>query len=486
MNSFSRRKFLKKSAISALGFAILPSCSHGAKGSPNGRLRVAIVGAGGRGEVSVESFGNISLGDIDNSGKLGGSLPTPKGMKIPPCEIVALCDVDWNWASKAYNAFPNTPKYSDYRKMFDEMSDKIDAVAVCVPDHMHYPIAARAILENKHVFCEKPLARTVWEIRKLTRLAKERKIVAQMGNQGATSSAWRILREWYDAGILGKVVRAYGMTPCPIWPQGNLNPPKGEAVPKSLDYNLWLGVAPYMPYSKSVLPFNWRGLRNYGAGPISDMGSHILQPLFNAFDLPLPSKILADSNASTLNDYTWADKNKIFFETDSQFGKDGKIKIEWYDGGNMPEKIRGVNMEEFTIRNEFFPDKRPRNIMIIEGEKNTAVFSNADQTLMVYPRKAMADLKRNGKLPKPSIARSAYPLNPQLEFAAACLWGSAVSSPFEKASIIAETCVLGSISTIVSGTELSYDAENMKFRGNRESDKYLSSLYEYRKEFLPS
>ena len=199
---------------------ILPSWAKSTKGKPSERLRIAIIGTGGRGEVAVETFGGVGLAQFSKANRkvLGNAIfkPLPN---CPPCELVAFCDVDWDFASASFRAFPKIPKYKDYRKMFDEMSDKIDAVVVAVPDHMHYPITARAILEGKHVFCEKPLSRTFWEADEMTRLAQKAGVITQMGNQGATSNSWRSLREWLDADIIGKITQVHCMTPCPIWRQ---------------------------------------------------------------------------------------------------------------------------------------------------------------------------------------------------------------------------------------------------------------------------
>ena len=238
----NRRNFLKGAAVAG-GLMVLPSWSIGKTPGPNSKLRVAVVGVGGRGDAVISAFRNS-----------------------PHVEFAAFCDVADTMAAKTYKEFPTVPRFRDFRVMLDKMDKQIDAVTVATPDHMHYPIAAWAIAKGKHVYCEKPLTRTIWEANELKRLADKAGVITQMGNQGHTNEGWRVIKEWYDAGIIGQIEDIYIWTNRPIWPQGQLKMPEGQPVPSTLDYKLWLGVAPYQPYSKEILPFNWRGLRNYGTG----------------------------------------------------------------------------------------------------------------------------------------------------------------------------------------------------------------------------
>ena len=234
----NRRNFIKSSAMAG-GLMVLPSWSIGKSVGPNSRLNVAVVGVGGRGSAIISAFRNQ-----------------------PNVKMVAFCDVMDSMAAKTYKEFPTVPRFTDYRVMLDKMDKQIDAVAIATPDHMHYPIAAWAISKGKHVYCEKPLTRTIWEAEELKRLANEAGVITQMGNQGHTNEGWRVIREWYEAGVLGEIEDIYCWTNRPIWPQGNLKMPAGEKVPAGLDYKMWLGVAPYQPYSSQFVPFRWRGLRH--------------------------------------------------------------------------------------------------------------------------------------------------------------------------------------------------------------------------------
>lgn len=475
----SRRKFLATST--AVG-GFLAARPLRAFGKSKDALRVAVVGAGGRGKVCVQAFSGISENEIGGfDGKLGGALKAVENV-APPTKISAVCDVDWNFAADSLKVLPDVPKFRDYRKMFDKMSSEIDAVAISVPDHMHYPIAAWAISLGKHVFIEKPLSRTVWESREIASLAKKAGVVAQMGNQGATSEGWRVLREWYNAGLLGKIEDIYCLTPCPIWPQGKITPPAPQKIPDGLDYGLWLGVAPDSPYSKDVLPFNWRGLRNYASGAVGDMACHLIEPPFNAFDMQLPKTVKCVCDISSINSYTWPDSSEIHFEFDSPFGKDGKIRLHWYDGGRMPKFIRGVEIK--SLMSKSFNYERPNNALFVVGSQRTVRVGLYGKGIAALPNAEMAELKKGKMLPPKTIARSAFPMNPQMEFAAACLEGSALSVSFERSAALAETALLGAASMAMSGKTLRYDAEKMSF-GSKLDDMHLRSLYPYRSEFLP-
>ncbi|MBQ6533566.1 MAG: Gfo/Idh/MocA family oxidoreductase, partial [Opitutales bacterium] len=263
---FDRRQFLKNSALLGSAAMFTGGAARAAdKICKNGKLRVAAVGVGGRGRAIIDAFRNA-----------------------PEVKLVAFCDVDDSRAAQTYKEFPAVPRFRDYRVMLDKMDKAIDAVAIATPDHMHYPIAAWAMSKGKHVYCEKPLARTVWETREMRRLANKYGVITQMGNQGHTNEGWRLIKEWYDAGIIGDIEDIYIWTNRPIWPQGDLAVPPAQKVPSSLDYKLWLGVAPYQPYNKAMLPFNWRGLRNFGTGAAGDMACHFLDVPYSAFDLGYP------------------------------------------------------------------------------------------------------------------------------------------------------------------------------------------------------
>ena len=318
-----RREFIK-SAAAYSGIMILPSVLSARIKGANERMRAAIIGCAGQGKESIRSLMNSKYADI-----------------------VALCDVEKNYMNRSYKGDANKvfrdfltplPFYQDYRIMLDKMDKQIDGVCVCTPDHTHYPISAWAISKGKHVFCEKPLARTIWETRELNRLSAEAGVYTQMGNQVHTNDAWRTIREWCDAGIIGEVEDIYAWTDR-NWGFDAL--PTPTPVPASLDYNLWLNVAQPQPFSKSFVPFSWRGLRNFGTGSAGDMGCHFLDNPYSAFNLGAPYKVVAD--ALPAKDFSWPKAASIDMFFKNKYGKNGIIKLHWYDGLRRPKEIKGVD-----------------------------------------------------------------------------------------------------------------------------------------------
>lgn len=432
----------------------LPSCATKKVMGANERLQVAIVGAGGRGQAAVKAIAGFKRADL-----------------------AAFCDVDDARAAPSYKAHPHVARFRDYRVMLDKMGRDIDAVAVCTADHMHYPISAWAIANGKHVFCEKPLTRTVWEARELKRLANEAGVFTQMGNQGHTNEGWRVIREWFDAGLLGQIEDIYIWTNRPVWPQGGLTMPAGEPVPATLDYNLWLGVAPYQPYNKVFLPFKWRGLRNYGTGAAGDMACHYLDIPYSALDLGFPTKIIA--NSTPVTDYDWPKSARCTMEFDNKRGKNGKIRLHWFDGGARPETIKGVPQE-------FLKDKRNSEGVFIVGTKNTVQSDTYGNRNVIFPLEKMKEIAKAGLMPKKTIARSTNPGNPHAEWAQACLDGKNPVGNFNYAAPFTEMVLLSMVAILQPNKELEYNPVNMSFPKTPEADKYLRSLYAYKPEFLPS
>jgi hypothetical protein len=239
MNEISRRRFIKNTGIGT-GAALFagPSILQGK--DLNGKIRVACIGVGGKGSS-----------DTDNAAQAGG-------------EIVAICDVDaGNLAQKA-KKYPKAKKFTDFRKMLEEMDDQIDAVTVSTPDHVHAVASMMAIGMGKHIYCQKPLSQSVWESRAMRKLARDKKIATQMGNQGSAAKGLRRAVEVIQAGVIGKPLEIHVWSNRPIWPQG-MDRPKGEApVPATLAWDLWIGPAAMRPYKKGVYnPFKWRGLPSY-------------------------------------------------------------------------------------------------------------------------------------------------------------------------------------------------------------------------------
>ena len=331
----NRRDFIKNTALAAAAFMIVPRHVLG-RGfvAPSDRLLIASIGVGGKGQSDIAMF--------DKSGK---------------ASISFLCDVDDRRAAKSINAFPKAKYYKDWREMFDKEHKNFDAVSVATPDHNHAIQTLAAMQLGKHVYVQKPLTHDIYEARILTQAAKKYKVVTQMGNQGASNDGTRIMKEWYEADLIGDVHTVYAWTDRPVWPQGIPWPTTKTEIPKELDWDLWLGTAPQKNYVDKLVPFNWRGWWDYGTGALGDMGCHLIEAPFSVLNL----KYAKDVQCSVGSVYVDEFKRGYFPEScppsshvTLTFPKTNKttgdVTLHWMDGGIQPE--RPLELEP----NEIFGD----------------------------------------------------------------------------------------------------------------------------------
>ncbi|MFA5818418.1 MAG: Gfo/Idh/MocA family oxidoreductase [Bacteroidales bacterium] len=310
----SRRGFIKKTAVAAAGITILPShviSGFGYK-TPSDKLNIAGVGIGGKGH------------------------PNLVGMATE--NIVALCDVDWKYADKCFKEFPGAKRYWDWRKMFDEMYKSIDAVMVATADHSHAAIAATALSLGKHVYCQKPLTHSVYESRLLTNLAAKYKVATQMGNQANSGDGVRQLCEWIWNGEIGEIREVHTWTDRPIWPQGLERPAKVMPIPKTLNWDLFIGPAPMRLFNEIYTPWNWRGWWDFGTGAFGDMACHILDPVYQALKLGYPEKVRGSSTSFNTESAPQAETVEFSFPARENMPRlaMSPVKVYWYDGGLYP------------------------------------------------------------------------------------------------------------------------------------------------------
>lgn len=323
-NKSSRRDFLKTSAIAALGLTIVPRHVLGGTGyiAPSDKLVIAGIGVGGKGSSDLTSF--------HDSGK---------------ANIAYLCDVDELRAAGSVKRFPKAKFYKDFREMLDKEHKHIDAVSVSSPDHNHAIQALAAMELGKHVYVQKPLTHDIWEARVLTDAAKRYKVVTQMGNQGASGDGVRQMREWIDAGLIGDLIEVYSWTDRPVWPQGIAWPSTKGKVPATLDWDKWLGTAPYVDYVDNLVPFNWRGWWAYGTGALGDMGCHNMEAPFSIYGLQYVKDVQATVGTVYVDEFKRgyfpescppsSHATLTFPKTDKT---KGDVKIHWMDGGIQPQR----------------------------------------------------------------------------------------------------------------------------------------------------
>lgn len=312
----TRREFIKGAAVASAGFTLLPSRVISGLGykAPSDKLNIAGIGVGGKG------FNNLKAMSTEN--------------------IVALCDVDWKYAERCFQAFPDAKRYRDWRRMFDELDSSFDAVMIATADHTHAGIAAAALLRDKHVFCQKPLTHSVYESRLLTKLAEKHTVATQMGNQGNSGHGVRQLCEWIWNGEIGEVREVHAWTDRPLWPQGLQRPDTPMAVPATLDWDLFIGPAPMRPFHEIYTPWNWRGWWDFGTGAFGDMACHVLDPVYQALKLGFPEKIMGSS--TTINTESAPQAETVAFSFGERPGlpKVGMppVTVHWYDGGLLPNR----------------------------------------------------------------------------------------------------------------------------------------------------
>jgi predicted dehydrogenase len=310
----SRRDFLKKAGLVSAGITIVPNSviSGLGKKAPSDKLNIVGIGIGGKGHVNLQGMASEN--------------------------IVGLCDTDWKYAGVCFKEFPKAKKYWDWRKMYDEMGDSIDAVMVATADHTHAGIAATALTMGKHVYCQKPLTHTVYESRLLTKLAAKHKVATQMGNQGNSHDDVRKLCEWIWNNEIGEIREVHAWTDRPIWPQGITRPKQTMSVPKTMNWDLFIGPAPSRPYHEIYTPWNWRGWWDFGTGAFGDMACHVLDPVSRALKLGYPDKVRGSSTSINTESAPQAETVEFSFPIRPYMEKLAMpaVKVHWYDGGLLP------------------------------------------------------------------------------------------------------------------------------------------------------
>ena len=318
----SRRTFVGNVGA-GLAFTIVPRhvLGRGIR-APSDTLNIACIGVGGRGREDVRGV------SIEN--------------------IYALCDVDDVSAADSYATYPKAKRYKDFREMLDKEAKRIDAVTVATPDHTHPAAAILAMKAGKHVYCEKPLARTIGEVRAMAEAAKKHKVVTQMGNQGHAAEGTRQIREWVEAGAIGTVREVHLWTNRPIWPQAVDRPLQEYYTPATLAWDLWLGPAPSRPYNPAYAPFKWRGWWDFGTGALGDMACHIMDAVFWTLNLGYPTRIEPES--TQLFTETAPASSRITYSFAARGGRP-EVKVIWRDG-SLSAPARGARRCPLAARHE--------------------------------------------------------------------------------------------------------------------------------------
>ena len=447
--SLNRRKFLRGiSAGTALLYISPDAAVKGASHvSANEKVNVAGIGVGSQGG-----------GDTNAIAAEGHN-------------IVALCDVDNKYAAKTFAKYPNAQQFKDYRVMLDKMGKEIDAVVIGTPDHTHAVIAMEAMRRGKHVYCEKPLAHTIHEVRALMAAARKYNVVTQLGNQGHSSGTIRQLCEWVWAGAVGQVhtVRAgcdaFKNVYCQIPNLDKLN--QHYDVPQELDYDLWVGPVSFIPYTPLWVPWNWRGWLHFGTGTIGDWFCHVLDPSFWALNLDAPETILAEVSDYDVAKHglTYPPATKITFEFPARKGR-GTVTLVWYDGNNTIPRPAGFSAD----------DKIPGTGAVLFGDKGMIVHgSHGAGGCYLTPEKLMDEYSGKNAPPQkiPRVKGHHW------DWLEAIRTGRQAGSNFDYGGPLTQAALLGAIAIRFPSQTLKWDAKQMRFTNNKEANAFIAP--EYRK-----
>ena len=436
----TRRDFLKTTSAAGLTFAAVPRYVLAASGQtpPSERLNIAGIGVGGMGAGDI---GAVAEGN----------------------NIVALCDVDEERAGKTFEKFPQTKRFKDFRKMFDVMEKGIDAVVVATPDHAHAVAAMAAIKRRKHVYCEKPLAHSIGEVRALMHAAKKHNVVTQLGNQGHSFESCRLLCEWIWDGAIGNVHTIHaGCTAVNSALSKLADLKERPPVPKTLDWNQWLGPAKDRPYNPAYLPSKWRGWVPFGNGTIGDWVCHVVDPVFWALDLGAPATIQAevkDYDPKTQGD-AYPAGEVITFEFPAK-GKRGPVTLKWFSGTEKVPRPKDLEPERKDIGTG----------AAVMGDKGTITYgSHGASGVRLIPETKMQAYKR----PDKTIPRAKEHHQDWLN---AIRTGGKAGSDFSYGGPLTEIAMLGVIAIKLRGTKLAWDAAKIRFTNCPEANAYVNPPY---------
>jgi predicted dehydrogenase len=432
-HSLSRRRFLSQSLAAstiALGGVHVNLGRARAAQSPNERLNLVAVGA------TARAGANIAECRSEN--------------------IIAIADVDSSLLEQGGATYTDAKLYRDFRVMLEKEADKIDGVLVGTPDHTHAPAAAMALRMGKPVYCEKPLAHTVYETRLLSDLAKANNLVTQMGTQIHAGSNYRRVVELIRGGAIGPVTEAHA------WASADYSGGKfttGTPTPANLDWDLWLGPAVARPYSEGVHPFNWRRFWDYGAGGLGDFGCHFMDLVHWALDLRAPTTVEARGPAvDPVSPPSWCIVDYEY----PQRGELPPVKVTWYDGGKRPELLS-------QLKDAAGAPFDWSGGQLFVGRDGMLLSDYGRHVLL--PTDQFVDFQR----PEPTIPDS---IGHHAEWLQAIRTGGPTTCNFDYSGALTEAVMLGVVA-YRSGEKLQWDAANLKVKNSTAAQHLISK--EYRK-----
>ena len=446
----NRREFLRTTTLVASSVLIVPRYVLGGPGQkpPSEKLNVAGIGVGGMGQNNVRACAEEN--------------------------IVALCDVDSHYASKVFAAYPRATVYRDFREMLDKQKD-IEAVIVATPDHTHAPVALAAMRAGKHVYVQKPLTHTVEEARTLTSAARECKIVSQMGSQGHSGDGTRLVCEWIRSGAIGAVRQVHVWTNRPVWPQGVEveRPKETPPVPEGLDWDLWIGGAPFRPYHPAYLPGTWRAWCDFGTGALGDMGCHLLDAPFWALNLKYPTSV--EGSVSVYWHAEWKKteprnenypRSSIVRYRFPARGDSPPVELTWWDGGLIPSRPEALEPDE--------PLGDGDGGSVFIGDIGVLICGCYGRNPRVFPQEKMRELpKRPQKIERVPGGLEGHEKN----WVRACKEGKPASTPFDYAGPLSEMVLMGNLAVRFPNRQLLWNGEKMEVTNDKDANACVRRQY---------
>jgi predicted dehydrogenase len=428
----NRRDFLRNMVCTGSGLIILSNSRLVRGTQANNKLNIAGIGVGGRGAADINGVASEN--------------------------IVALCDIDEKHAAQTFERYPDAKRYKDFRKMLDEMHNKIDAVVIGTPDHTHAPAGMMAMKLGKHCYCEKPLTHSVYEARMMAEVARDKKLVTQMGTQIHAGPNYRRVVELVQSGAIGAVRKVH------VWLGANFTgPPKPTnmsqpdapsdrpAVPETLDWDLWLGPASYRPYHPAYAPFGWRYWWNFANGQLGDFFCHYCDLAFWALKLRHPVSVEAAGSVHPESAARWTTAQQEY----PARGDLPPVTLTWYSGGGYPAFMKEGKVPQWG------------NAVLFIGSEGMLIADYGRHQLL--PEDKFVDFKR----PDPFIPNS---IGHHREWVEACKTGGPTTCNFEYSGALTEAALLCNVA-LRTGKKLTWDAKKLKAIGCPEADAFIRRKY---------
>lgn len=381
----------------------------------------------------------------------------------PSLKVVAGCDVDTSRTAEFRQMFPQARIYTDYRELLDKEKD-LHSVNVSTPDHMHAPIAMAAMQRGLHVYGQKPLAHNLYEVRRLTQVAREKKLVTQMGIQIHSNTCYRSAVAAVQKGVIGKIKEVHTWSN-KKWGDNGPVPDRVDPVPAGLDWNKWLGVAAERPYIQGFYhPRDWRRRLDFGTGTFGDMGCHIYDPVFNALALTAPLSVRSEGAAP--NAHSWATDAIIhYIFPGTPFTEGQTVQVTWYDGDQRPpiEVQAQARPQGAALDDRRYRMAEQGSIFI--GTKGVMVLPHVSMPKVYGEGISSADIQKLGDLEHWG------------QFVDAILGKGSTGAHFGYSGPLTEAVLLGSVASRFPKTTLQWDAAAMKFSNVPEANLYVRRPY---------